>query len=456
MYAQTRNYGDTVPIAALASGLGALALIRTSGDGSIALIAKIFSRPSALLSAPGNTIVHGWIVKNGAKIDEVLVMVYRAGRSYTGEEGADISCHGGQAATGGITAALRSAGFADALPGEFTFRAFLNGKLDLTRSESVMEMVSARTGTALDHAVKRLSGALETEINRNKEKVAELLSAVELCLDYPEDEIDSQEVQIEVDSIRVIADDLGRLCSAFEHERLYREGALVVIAGKPNSGKSSLFNALLHENRSIVTDSPGTTRDWIEGEFSLAGIPIRLADTAGIRDEAESEAAEQQGIIRSRELLEEADLVLYVIDGEKGVCEEDRQQLEKKMPLIPVWNKTDIAFSGGHIKKYPALVETSARTGQGLEELCRRIQAALDTAKTDAIPAGLGSLRQKELCEEAIGSLHAAIKMIQDGLSFEFIASGLRDALNALGTITGEVSAADILEKMFSRFCLGK
>jgi tRNA modification GTPase len=460
-----RNYGDTEPIAAAATAAGALALIRTSGTGSLELLAAIFSRPAALRAAAGNTVIHGWITGENGPVDETLVSVYRAPRSYTGEEGADISCHGGGAVTRAVMAALRSAGFADALPGEFTFRAFMNGKLDLTRSESVMELVCAETGMALEQAVKRLSGVLEREINAIKTALVEILGEVELGLDYPEDEI-SDEVGGESGSDtasfdrRAVQSLLGRLRKllvSFERERLYRDGALAVIAGRPNAGKSSLFNALLNENRSIVSETPGTTREGIDGTFSLGGIPVTLADTAGIR-EGVLDGAEAQGIKRSRELLEEAAHVLYDIDGAEGQCAEDEARIAAGKALIPLWNKADCAAPAPALKeKYPDLVEISAHNGTGLELLCQKMKSLLEAGTPDAeTNAGLGTIRQKELTEEAALALEEALKLAENGLAAELIAPCLREAVNALGTITGEVSTADILEKMFSRFCLGK
>ncbi|MDR2766699.1 MAG: tRNA uridine-5-carboxymethylaminomethyl(34) synthesis GTPase MnmE [Treponema sp.] len=465
-----RNYGDTEPIAAAATAAGALTLIRTSGEGSLELLAGIFSRPKALRAAAGNTVIHGWIAGENGPVDEALVSVYRAPRSYTGEEGADISCHGGGAVTRAVMAALRSAGFADALPGEFTFRAFMNGKLDLTRSESVMELVGAETGMALERAIKRLSGVLEREINAVKAALVEILGEVELGLDYPEDEIPvddkdykmddkDYEAPFDIHAVQSLLDRLRTLLLSFERERLYREGALAVIAGRPNAGKSSLFNALLNENRSIVSETPGTTRDWIDGTFSLGGIPVTLADTAGIREDAAPDGAEAQGIKRSRELLEEAALVLYVIDGAEGICPEDEARIAVTRALVPVWNKADLAAPPPSLKeKYPDLVETSAQNGRGLDLLCQKMESLLEAGtRNDAeINAGLGTIRQKELTEEAALALEEALKLAENGLSAELIAPCLREAVNSLGAITGEVSTADILEKMFSRFCLGK
>ena len=460
-----RNYGDSSAIAALASQ-GAIAVIRMSGNHTLEMLAKVFSRPEALLNSPGNSIVYGWIKDlSGSRIDEVLVSVYRSPRSYTGENSADISCHGGSAAAKTILEVLRKAGFEDALPGEFTFRSFINGKIDLTRSESVMELVSSRTKTALEYAVKRLSGALEKEIKAIRDKLLDAVSAAELFLDYPEDEIEDEPF-----SYRKAAEEalekLKALTVSYNREQLYREGALAVIAGRPNAGKSSLFNALLNEDRSIVTEIPGTTRDWIESSVSIKGIPLRLADTAGIRMVSpDTNTAEIEGMNKSISLAEEADIILYTVDGCLGLCKEDQNFISdhKNHFLIVVWNKIDLLETLNIPQQLPnvSIIPVSAVTGKGLEELCSSIFDLLHQKKSidDTISGtiiGLGTQRQKDLTEKAVSLLEEALLMEENNEPLELVSPILRESLNALGEITGEISTADILETMFSRFCLGK
>ena len=482
-------YGDKDPIAALATPLteSALALVRTSGSGSIQLLAKIFSRQDAILAASGNTVVHGWIVDT-EKIDEVLVSVYRAPHSYSGEDGADISCHGGIATVKAILAALKKAGFREALPGEFTFRAFMNGKLDLTRAESVMELVAAKTDRGREQAVRRLAGVLEREIMAIKAMLVEVLAGTEIYLDYSEDEFltpnDETEGRLpEKSHAKEAARRLRALAGLWRMERIYAEGALAVLAGKPNAGKSSLFNYIVREDRSIVTDTPGTTRDWIEVMISLEGIPLRLADTAGLRSLGpiqnqelgkENNEAERIGVERSLDLLERADLVLYVIDSQKGVTEEDRDFLKKHKgaspakPLLLLWNKNDLvklpAFLAEDLPGTLVLA-VSAKTGEGIPALLSSTasfltgeghsDAKLGNAKRDGI-AGPGSLRQKELIDLALNAVEEALVLADHGEPLDIIAPLFHSAVDALGEITGEVSNADVLEAMFSRFCVGK
>ncbi|MDR0442827.1 MAG: tRNA uridine-5-carboxymethylaminomethyl(34) synthesis GTPase MnmE [Treponema sp.] len=459
-------YGDDKPITAFATtpGKSALTLIRCSGKGAVDLASSVFSAPEKIKNASGNTLVHGWIVSANEKIDEVIISVFRAPKSYTGEDSLDISCHGGFAAGKAVMEALKLAGFREALPGEFTFRAFMNGKLDLSRAESVMELVSAKTETGRRHAVTRLSGALETEINEIKKMLVEVLSGAEIFLDYSEDEIsaDADEKEGKLPKQDIALETLARLKKlsiSWQHERIYQEGFLAVIAGRPNAGKSSLFNLLLKEDRSIVTEIPGTTRDWIEAWVSVEGIPIRLVDTAGLRDSADP--AEKAGVERSRKLLEDAELILYLIDGAEGVTAEDKafvaEQRGKTRPLLVLWNKCDISTMPSDLLAANA-ISVSAKTGDGDAQLYAAIISAVQaqTAATDLQTAALGSQRQKNLVDVACTALEEALALAEREEPLDIIAPLLREAVNALGEITGEVSTADILEEMFSKFCVGK
>ncbi|MCL2067730.1 MAG: tRNA uridine-5-carboxymethylaminomethyl(34) synthesis GTPase MnmE [Treponema sp.] len=464
-------YGDDSPIIAFATppGNSALTLIRCSGSTAVELAASAFSAPERLKSSPGNTVVYGWIEKSGEKIDEVLVSVFRSPKSYTGEDSLDISCHGGLIAGRAVMEALKACGFRDALPGEFTFRAFMNGKLDLTRSESVMELVSAKTDTGRRHAIGRLHGLLYDEINEIKKMLVEVLSGAEIYLDYSEDEISADADEIagilpEQSKAQQALGRLKKLACSWQRQRIYQEGILAVIAGRPNAGKSSLFNLLLREERSIVTESPGTTRDWIEAWVSIGGIPVRLADTAGLRETLDP--IEKLGVQRSREMLEEASIILYLIDGAEGITAEDRSFFtdneRQKKPVLILWNKSDIAPRN---EPFPfsaySPISVSAKTGDGLPELTKAITDAfgeLPTEETANVSqaAALGTERQKNLVEAACAALEEALSLSEQNEPLDLIAPLLREAVNVLGEITGEVSTADILEEMFSRFCVGK
>jgi tRNA modification GTPase len=362
-------------------------------------------------------------------------------------------------------AALRAAGFRDALPGEYTFRAFMNGKLDLTRSESVMELVCAKTDKGRHHAINRLSGVLENEINIIKKKLVEVLSGAEIFLDYSEDEIsaDPEEIAGRLPG-QLLAQEalvrLKKLDESWQHERIYQEGVLVVIGGQPNAGKSSLFNLLLKEERSIVNELPGTTRDWIEASVSVEGVPVRLVDTAGLRESME--AVEKKGVERSRSLLGEADLILYLIDGVSGITGNDNVFInELKManqykPLLLLWNKADIVSLPVSAEiTAENILGVSAKTGEGITELTSAIVSAIG-CNNDIQTASIGTTRQKNLVKAAFTALEEALNLTEQEEPLDLIAPLLRDAVKSVGEITGEVSTSDILEAMFSKFCVGK
>ncbi|MDR2952375.1 MAG: tRNA uridine-5-carboxymethylaminomethyl(34) synthesis GTPase MnmE [Treponema sp.] len=467
------RYGDDSPIAAFATvtGKSALTLIRCSGKGAADIVASVFSSDK-LKRAPGNTVLHGWIISAGKQphdlIDEVLVSVFRAPKSYTGEDGVDISCHGGPASGRAVMETLKAAGFRDALPGEFTFRAFMNGKVELTRSESVMELVSAMTEESRRRAVMRLSGSLEKEIGEIKKLLVEVLSSAEIFLDYSEDEIEADADEIagklpREDAAREALARLQKLSVSWKYERVYKEGLTLVIAGRPNAGKSSLFNMLLKEDRSIVTPVPGTTRDWIEAWISIEGIPVRLVDTAGLRESGDP--VEKAGVERSLQLLDEAELVLYLIDGEEGVSGEDLDFITGKKfskPPLVLWNKSDLVpMPQLQLPSGAERLSISAKTGEGLLELDAAIIKAFKEnhfadPESGLYKAALGTARQKKHVDAACAALEEALSLAERGEPLDLISPLLRETVNALGEITGEVSTADILEEMFSQFCVGK
>lgn len=465
-------YGDESPIIAFATipGNSALSVIRCSGKGAVEMAASVFSAPKKLKSTQGNTVIHGWIVNAGEKIDEALVSVFRAPKSYTGEDSLDISCHGGAVTGKAVMNELKSSGFRDALPGEFTFRAFLNGKLDLTRCESVMELVSAKTDTGRRHAITRLSGSLYSEVDEVKKLLILVLSGAEIYLDYSEDEISagfdagaSDEIAGRLPNKETALKALARLKklqASWQIERIYQEGVTVVIAGRPNAGKSSIFNSILKEDRSIVTEIPGTTRDWIEAWVNIEGIPVRLVDTAGLCDSDDS--VEKIGVERSLKILQEADIVLYLIDGEQGITAEDIEFMKSGKRCVFVWNKTDISpVVTLPVEFADNIISVSAKTGEGLNDLYAAVTSAVTPeVASEGIfrePAvSVGTVRQKKLIDAACCALEEALTLAEKEEPLDLIAPSLREAVNALGEITGEVSTADILEEMFSKFCVGK
>ena len=452
-------YHQDEPICALATGWGqsALGIIRISGPGTLGMLRRIFSRPKSLDAAPGYSAVHGHILKTpgGPFVDEVLVTVFRGTRSYTGQEGADISCHGGLPAVQGILESLRGVGFRDAAPGEFTLRAFLSGKLDLTRAEAVHEIVTAKTSQAHTLALRRLSGAVERRIDRIKGDLMKILSALELRLDYPEDELGDAALPSsrEVFPLRHA---LEELASTYRMGQLFQEGFRVAFAGRTNAGKSSLFNLFLREDRAIVSDSHGTTRDYLEAWVALEGIPLCLVDTAGFR--RANSGVEAEGIRRSEEIIKSSHLVIYIIDGAEGMNGEDRRVWKERTSAGPllVWNKVDV--SDAEVPE--GTLPVSALTGKGYpllqEEILRRIRGDEAWASAESGQGVIDSSRQKHLLDRAAEALEQVEKGLASEAPLDGIAMDTREALNSLGEITGEVTSTDILKTMFSDFCVGK
>lgn len=457
-------------IAALATPLGesALAVIRTSGDGTLQALSRGFSRPDALLEADGHSIVYGWLQYDfSRRVDEVTVGVFRAPRSYTGEESAEIYCHGSIPGIQKIMELLFTLGFRQAEPGEFSLRAFIHGKMDLTRAEAVHEIVTSQSRKAQSLALNRLSGRVFEEIDRVKSQLVDIMAAVSVQLDYPDDELPEEDDDsgyvhslIPRDTLGDAAKGLRRLVSSYRSGRLYQEGAKVALAGQTNAGKSSMFNLFLKEDRSIVSHIHGTTRDYIQAPVVLDGIPLSLYDTAGLRDV--DEIIEKEGIRRSGQVIENSSLILYLVDGsnsDKSAQAYDDEQLERigelKLPCVKIWTKTDLPQCAPAPEGFYPL---SMISSEGFEQVQ---QAILDSLLQGERLAGDGdlvidSLRQKQLIEESLEGLELAMNSMEADQPLDIIAMDLQRSIQALGQITGEVSSEDILDRVFSGFCVGK
>lgn len=477
---ENKSYIPEQAIAAIATALApsALAVIRCSGKNSIELVSKIFSRPQALLEAEGNTTLYGWIQEGEKKIDEVILAVYRAPKSFTGEEMVEIFCHGGISVVRSIYALLLANGFSEAERGEFSFRSFINGKTDLTRAEAIREIIESKTQDASSRAAGRLSGSLFQQLLELKKQLLHVLASIEVEIEYPEDEETFLDAFKPEELIKVLSA-LETLSESWSCEKMYQEGARVILAGKTNAGKSSLFNAILKEDRAIVSDQHGTTRDWIESIVSLDGIPARLFDTAGLRKT--QDLVEQKGVEMTQELAKDADLLLYLIDGTIGISDEDSAFIENilvkhSFPLLLVITKKDknktnlfdiikamaaLKFKAPHTQADSLeIVEISSKTSEGIAELSQKAKKLL-IEKSQAIScqrnqAGLGSLRQKQAIDEAIESIQHALEVYEANYTIDALALDIENALEALAIITGEVSGDDILESIFSQFCVGK
>ncbi|MBQ1710672.1 MAG: tRNA uridine-5-carboxymethylaminomethyl(34) synthesis GTPase MnmE [Treponema sp.] len=454
------QYAPEEPISSIATALApaALGIVRVSGKGCIELVSKVFSRPKALLEAPGNTLVYGWIVDQGQKIDEVMLSVYRAPKSFTGEDMVEISCHGGPAVVTAIQNLMLKSGFRQANRGEYTFRAYINGKTDLTKAEAVKEIIDSHTDTSRSHAAGRLAGSLFAEIDSIKKLIIDTLASIEVEIEYPEDEetiadtFDRKDIEIAIKRLQSLVD-------SWQGEKLYQDGARVVLAGRTNAGKSSLFNAILKEERAIVSDIEGTTRDWLESWASINGIPVRLFDTAGLRET--SDQIEAQGVEISRNLVHDADVVLYLVDSQQGLIKEDRDFIEHcTEPLIIVETKIDKDGENrenSEIKESFSVCKISSKTGEGIAELFNQISAILTAGlSSERQQAGLGSARQKESVAEALESVKHALVSADDNYTLDAVVQDLEDAIDSLGEVTGDVTPDDVLGSIFANFCVGK
>lgn len=434
------HYSTNEPIYALATPCSpsALAVIRASGDGVLALLAPCFT--GRLSGKPSSMAVHGYLVDgNGRRIDEVMVIKYEEGHGYTGEEAFEIMCHGSLPVIRMISRMLESLGIREAERGEFTYRAFMHGRMDLTEAEAVEEIVSARTERAGSEALARLSGAIKAEADAAKDEILDILASVEVQLDYGEDDVPEEWI-FPADRVDNIISRLSMIASTYSSSRLYSHGASVVLIGRTNAGKSSLYNAILKENRAIVSDEEGTTRDYIESDASIGGIPVRLFDTAGIRDGGGS--VEKEGIRRSMDLMKSADLIVYVLDGDEADDYPDDGN------TLHVRSKRDITGLGERLS-------FSSLTGEGLSDVIAAIKEKLvsSDAELSSVPH-IDSERQLDALNETIAALKDAGKAVPMGE--DVVAMYLQSALSSLGELTGEVTNDDVLERLFSSFCLGK
>ncbi len=463
------NPVDTSPIASIATppGEGALSIIRMSGDGVLPLADRLFQGRVQLSTCAGYTVHHGAIVDgDGQVVDEVLATVFRQPNSYTGEDAVEFSCHGGTAVARAVLAQALHAGARSAAPGEFTRRAFLNGRIDLSQAEAVADLIAARSDRARRISVQQLAGKLGSAVRDLRTSLTDLCALLELDLDFSEEGLElipSGETQ---DRIRAVLTSVRRMAASFETGRILREGITVVLAGKPNVGKSSLFNALLKENRAIVTPSAGTTRDTIEENIEIEGIGYRLIDTAGLRTAVDE--AEAEGVSRTLASARGADVILLVEDLSEAVEEEEIEEMLSKLHenqhLIVAMNKLDLCNTPPSSLKFQKLsnrgavfVLTSAKTEVGIEEIRRELGRLAE-------PSNLGleedtpvvNRRHKEALEQAARSLERALETAQNGTSNEFIALDIREALVSLSEITGEVTSEEVLNRIFSAFCIGK
>ncbi len=447
----------TSTIASLATppGRGGISIIRISGTEAVSIASRLFT--GEIPRGVTHALHYGHIKdpSTGEMVDEVMLGVMLAPRTYTREDVVEINCHGGPVPVQRVLELVIGQGATPAEPGEFTRRAFLNGRMDLAQAEAVLDVINARSGEAERLAQSQLRGALSSRIVTLREKLLLIASEMEAHIDFPEDEIEPGTIDRMNDGLAQIADDINSMARTFEGGRLMHDGLKIAIIGRPNVGKSSLMNALLKQDRAIVTEVAGTTRDTIEESLTVRGLPVNIIDTAGIRES--HDMVEREGVRRSIEAMQQADLVLAVLDSSRDIQAEDRTVLDKtgQVKSITVLNKIDKA---GVNKSGIDGIEISAKTGEGMDALRDAIyHAALgEGGLVDSEGVVITSMRHKAALDGGIKSINAARDALNEGKPLEIVAMELRDALNSLGSIVGEITPDDLLNNIFSRFCIGK
>ena len=445
------NPYDVIFALATAWATSAIAVVRVSGEGCIRSLSKAIRTGQDICKANTNSAIYCHLMDpaDGSKVDDIVLTIYRDGHGYTGEEALEVSCHGGLQVVKAVLKVMENLGFRQALPGEFTMRAFLHGKMDLTRAEAVNELINAQGRAGRKMALNRLNGALFKRISEIKAIILEIMSIVEVQLDYSEGEI-GEDLEFPIDKLDSAISALSGIRETYSTGRLFSQGARVVLAGPSNAGKSSLFNMLLKEERSIVSPTMGTTRDYIEAMCTIGGIPVRLYDTAGFRSLSESEI-EEEGIRRSRSLMEAADIIIYMADA-TGETSADEAVLSDSR-CIAVLNKTDLTD-----KRREGFLSLSVSTGAGFSELCDEIVSRLtsDMVIPDDSSVIIENERQKSDLQRAETALQGARTAVENDLPLDIVSMDIQEALEALGELTGEVTTDDILDRIFGSFCVGK
>ena len=446
---------DTIVALATPNGVGAIAVIRVSGPNAISSVDNVFSGKKKLVDCASHTLHYGKILEDGGEaIDDVLVSVFSNGHSFTGEDSVEISTHGSPFVVQKVISILLQQNIRLAEPGEFTTRAFLNGKMDLTQAEAVADVINSRTEVSLRGARNQLDGLLSKKIDYLRDKLIHTSSLIELELDFAEEDIQFMSLQEIVKNIDEIIFEINQLLSTFSFGKVIRDGVNVALVGPPNAGKSSLLNYFLKESRAIVSEVPGTTRDIIREDLFLDGILFRLFDTAGIRKTEDN--LEREGVLRSRIALKEADVVLFLNDATIVFSEalyKEILQLNSKERIVCVANKVDLEKPDNI--KYDALI--SAKTGEGIEKLFAKLkEVALGTSNYTEKTAIVTNIRHFDSLKKAVEDLQSAKSSIDQSLTGEFISVDLRNAESSLGEIIGVITSEDILNNIFSKFCIGK
>ncbi|MGD8426644.1 MAG: tRNA uridine-5-carboxymethylaminomethyl(34) synthesis GTPase MnmE [Balneolaceae bacterium] len=450
------------PIAAIATpiGEGGIAVVRVSGKGAIKLVNKAFEGTD-LTEQASHTVHYGKLVdKRDQLVDEVLVTLFHSPRSYTGEETIEISCHGGVLVTQDVLETVLALGVRSAEPGEFTQRAFLNGKMELSQAEAVADLIHAKSQKAIDAAQQQLEGRLGEHIRQFRQQIIDATAMVELELDFVEEDVEFANKKELKRLLKELDSEINKLLATYETGRLVKHGVRTVFIGLPNAGKSTLLNTLVGKDRAIVTDIAGTTRDTIDVDWSYEGLRFKLTDTAGLRET--KDIIEAEGVKRSQKAFEEADLVVYLKDLSQQITVDEREDIARfqknagNTPFLLIGTKNDIT-KNIEDKRLDYDLKISALEGEKIEELKKLMkQRALESKHYDSSSLLVTSSRHRDALEKAQKHVHSALQTLDRGMTGDFLSIDLRSALKDLGTITGEITTEDILDSIFSRFCIGK
>ncbi len=460
MSSKLSGWDETIVALATAPGIGAIAVIRLSGNKSFEIVNSLFPSKD-LTSLPSHTLHVGYIVDNGVKLDEVVVALYRGPKSYTGEDVIEVSCHGSPFIQQQLIGAFNARGARMAKPGEFTQRAFLNGRMDLTQAEAVADLIASNTEASRRTALRNMRGGFSHVLSQLRDRMLSFSALIELELDFSQEDVEFADRTQLYDLLEVTAETTGRLLQSFQLGNVIKNGVQVAIVGKPNAGKSTLLNTLLNENRAIVSEIAGTTRDTIEEVLNIDGILFRLVDTAGIREQTD-DLIESIGVGRSLEKIEQADIVVYLFD----VNEEDPAALnkivadfgERSIRYLLVGNKSDLATPQQLAKfsQFGHLLMISAKANLRIADLKRRLTELVLTGDVNTEGTVVTNARHFDSLQKIAISVNEIRIGLDNNIPSDLIALDIRRCLHFLGEITGEITHEDQLDYIFSKFCIGK
>lgn len=456
---------DTIAAVSTALGEGGIGIVRISGDKSMNILKKVFksAKGKDVSKLNSYSMMYGYIIdpKTYEKIDEVIVSYMKKPNTYTREDVVEINCHGGMIAVRRVLQLILDNGARLAEPGEFTKRAFLNGRIDLSQAEAVIDLIRAKTDESMKIALEQSQGKLSEQVEKINNRILDILAHIEAEVEFSEEDIDEVVNERVIKDCEEVKGQMEDLLKNADKGKILREGLNVIIIGKPNVGKSSLLNALLEEKRAIVTDVPGTTRDIIEEYINIDGIPVKLIDTAGIR-EARDEV-EKIGVERTQECIDKADLILFMIDGSEEIDDEDMKIIEmvKNRNVIVIINKHDLPMNADieFIKKTfcnKPVLYISVRTNEGVSSIKEEITNFVYKGKVSVKDIYVTNIRHKKALNDAIESIENGITTIKNGYPIDMASIEIKDAYLKLGEITGKTVSEDIIDRIFTNFCIGK